>query len=65
MYISTPCVEPSSSVTKRQLVSVVAQIYDPLGWFSPAVMTPRMLAQKAWKSKAGWDEVLPNAILLT
>lgn len=64
LYISTPVVSPISTVTKRQLVSVMSRIFDPMGWFSPAVMTPRILAQAAWKLHQGWDEQLPKSILL-
>ncbi|GFS93915.1 DUF1758 domain-containing protein [Trichonephila clavipes] len=38
--------------TKRQLLSVIAQIFDPLGLFSPSVITLKIMLQELWKSKA-------------
>lgn len=64
LHISTPSDQPASTVTKRQLVSVMARVFDPLGWFSPAIMTLRMIVQEAWTLKVGWDKELPQAIFL-
>lgn len=66
MHVATPSPPPSSSsaLTKRQLVSIVAQIYDPMGWFGPTLIMPKVLAQQAWREKLAWDEPLPNKILL-
>ncbi|GFU99944.1 uncharacterized protein TNCV_3617101 [Trichonephila clavipes] len=38
--------------TKIQLLSVIAQIFDPLGLFSPSVITLKIMLQELWKSKA-------------
>lgn len=65
LHIATPSPSMLSANTKRQLVSIVAQIYDPMGWFTPTIIIPKTLAQRAWKDKLSWDEPLPNKILLT
>ncbi|GFW64664.1 DUF1758 domain-containing protein [Trichonephila clavipes] len=49
--------------TKRQLLSVIAQIFDPLGLFSPSVITLKVMLQELWKSKAFWDDLIPSSIL--
>ncbi|GFU23876.1 integrase catalytic domain-containing protein [Trichonephila clavipes] len=49
--------------TKRQLLSVIAQIFDPLGLFSPSVITLKIMLQELWKSKAFWDDPIPSSIL--
>ncbi|GFU60127.1 integrase catalytic domain-containing protein [Trichonephila clavipes] len=49
--------------TKRQLLSVIAQIFDPLGLFSPSVITLKIMLQELWKSKALWDDPIPSSIL--
>lgn len=64
LHISTPSDTPTSTVTKRQLVSLMARVFDPMGWFSPSIMTLRILVQSAWKRKIGWDTALPEAIFL-
>ncbi|GFW33175.1 uncharacterized protein TNCV_4699911 [Trichonephila clavipes] len=49
--------------TKRQLLSVIAQIFDPLGLFSPSIITLKIMLQELWKSKAFWDDPIPSSIL--
>ncbi|GFU85713.1 integrase catalytic domain-containing protein [Trichonephila clavipes] len=49
--------------TKRQLLSVIAQIVDPLGIFSSSVITLKIMLQELWKSKASWDDPMPSSIL--
>ncbi|GFW03549.1 integrase catalytic domain-containing protein [Trichonephila clavipes] len=49
--------------TKRQLLSVIAQIFDPLGLFSPSVITLKIMLKELWKSKALWDDPIPSSIL--
>ncbi|GFS65116.1 DUF1758 domain-containing protein [Trichonephila clavipes] len=49
--------------TKRQLLSVIAQIFVPLGLFSPSVITLKIMLQELWKSKAFWDDPIPSSIL--
>ncbi|CAL1678853.1 unnamed protein product [Lasius platythorax] len=46
----------SSKVTKRRILSTIAQIYDPLGLIGPVVMTCKQIMQELWKLSTGWDE---------
>ncbi|XP_049872391.1 uncharacterized protein LOC126371185 isoform X4 [Pectinophora gossypiella] len=43
-------------ITKRYLLSVTQQIFDPLGIVCPATVVPKRLLQKVWKRKFDWDE---------
>ncbi|OXA43068.1 Pro-Pol polyprotein [Folsomia candida] len=36
----------------------VQQIFDPMGFLSPATLVPKMLLQKTWETKMKWDEEL-------
>ena len=47
------------SLTKRGLVSDVAKTFDVLGWISPAILCMKILYQKLWALKVGWDEKIP------
>ena len=51
------------NVTKRALVSDVAKIFDALGWFSPTTVKMKILLQRVWEAKIGWDDVVPPIIL--
>lgn len=46
--------------TKRQLLSLVMSLYDPLGLISYYVIHAKCLLQDVWKTKIRWDEVLPD-----
>nr|XP_049703740.1 uncharacterized protein LOC110383544 [Helicoverpa armigera] len=52
--------EPKYLVTKRQVLSEVAKLYDPLGWIAPVVVNAKILIQKLWKSGLEWDDSLTN-----
>ncbi|GFT06684.1 uncharacterized protein TNCV_1852121 [Trichonephila clavipes] len=61
--IQVKVVHEENVKTKRQLLSVIAQILDPLGLFSPSVITFKIILQELWKSKASWDDLIPSSIL--
>lgn len=44
--------------TKRNVVSVIGQIYDPLGYLSPVTVTFKILMQAVCKTKVPWDQLL-------
>lgn len=48
-------------VTKRNVLSVIAQIYDPLGVLAPTTIIAKIFIQDVWKLKlGGWDDTLPS-----
>lgn len=49
------------SHTRRNLLSVVSSIYDPLGFLSPFTLPAKLLIQDLCRSKCGWDEEIPQA----
>lgn len=51
-----------SSVTKRTVLSDIAQIYDPLGLLGPCIVIGKIMMQKLWSLKLSWDEALPSDI---
>lgn len=48
--------ELQGEITKRKIVSYVAQLYDPIGYISPVTVRGRILIQHLWRSKIGWDD---------
>ncbi|KAH9635658.1 hypothetical protein HF086_001449 [Spodoptera exigua] len=48
--------------TKRSILSIVARIYDPLGWISPVVFAAKSLLQEMWRSNLSWDEAIPKEL---
>ena len=51
-----------SALTKRQLVSDVAKVFDALGWFAPTTVKMKILLQRVWESGVGWDDAVPAPI---
>lgn len=49
----------TNKVTKRQILSCIAQIFDPLGLLSPVTVTAKVILQKLWSLKISWDESIP------
>jgi len=49
--------------TKRQILSNIAKLFDPLGWAIPIVIRAKILMQQLWASKCDWDETVPTKIL--
>ena len=47
-------------LSKRSLLSQVSSLFDPLGLISPLVIRGKMLIQRAWSEKLGWDDPLPE-----
>ncbi|XP_075168937.1 uncharacterized protein LOC142241083 [Haematobia irritans] len=46
--------------TKRQVLSDVSRIFDPMGLLSPVVIQFKILLRELWSHKLSWDEPLPE-----
>lgn len=42
-------------ITKRHILSVIVQIYDPLGLLSPFIITGKIIIKCLWRLKTTWD----------
>ena len=43
----------------RKLLSLIASVYDSLGFVAPAVVTLKTLLQEVWQTGVSWDKNLP------
>jgi len=50
------------TTTKRQVLSAIAKLFDPLGLISPIIIKAKILMQELWTLRLGWDDPLPSAI---
>lgn len=55
----------TSHLNKRIMLSIISQIYDPLGLLSPAVIISKIILQKLWLSKIDWDTAVSRDIAVT
>ncbi|KAL0174874.1 hypothetical protein M9458_030842, partial [Cirrhinus mrigala] len=46
--------------TRRGILSVVASVYDPLGFLAPYILIGKRVLQEMCKRGVGWDELLPS-----
>ncbi len=49
------------SHTRRDLLSIVSSIYDPLRFLSPFTLPAKLLLQDLCRNKCGWNEEIPQA----
>ncbi|XP_024890929.1 uncharacterized protein LOC112466832 [Temnothorax curvispinosus] len=54
---------PSVPKTKRSILSLVAKIFDPLGWVTPVTINAKIFLQQLWQAKVEWDEALADKLL--
>ena len=55
-------VKQEEVVTRKDMLKIIASMYDPLGLVSPCIVTGRMLFQEVTRLKLGWEEVVPDHI---
>lgn len=50
-----------SKITKREVLSDIAKLFDPIGWLSPATIVAKIFIQSLWMIKdLNWDTNLPK-----
>ncbi|XP_035232515.1 uncharacterized protein LOC118204289, partial [Stegodyphus dumicola] len=49
-------IKEKSSYTKRDILSTIARLYDPLGLIGPVITKAKIFLQKLWVQKLSWDE---------
>ncbi|GFW39987.1 uncharacterized protein TNCV_5116701 [Trichonephila clavipes] len=48
-----------SSYTKRDVLSTIANIFDPVGLMTPVISKAKIFLQRLWRSKLEWNDLLP------
>ena len=55
-HVTTPEFKTNQPSPKRYVSSIIAKIFDMLGWYSPAALPAKLLLQELWKMKVSWDD---------
>ncbi|XP_072944068.1 uncharacterized protein [Epargyreus clarus] len=55
-------IEPLEKITKRHILSVISQIFDPLGLVTPCIIEAKLIMQKLWIARCEWDDVVSTEI---
>ncbi|CAB0004889.1 unnamed protein product [Nesidiocoris tenuis] len=53
---------PPQSSTKRSILSVIARLYDPLGYLAPVIFLAKSIFQHTWRADTTWDSEVPSEI---
>ncbi|XP_039309629.1 uncharacterized protein LOC113004665 [Solenopsis invicta] len=49
-------------ITKRNILSEIAKIYDPLGLLGPVILYAKKMMQDVWRCGLHWDESVPQNV---
>ncbi|XP_022827330.1 uncharacterized protein LOC111357037 isoform X1 [Spodoptera litura] len=52
----------TEKATKRHILSIIAQIFDPVGLVVPCIVEAKIIMQQLWLAKCSWDELVPAHI---
>ena len=52
-------------ITKRFILSVISQIFDPLGLIGPVIIRAKIMLQSLWQLKIDWDDPIPEDLKLS
>ena len=62
--LSNPGLELGNKVmTKRFMLSLISQFFDPLGLFLPVTVEGKILMRDTWARKLEWDQQLPSDLV--
>ena len=61
-YTFSP-IDQSPRITKRQVLSSVAKLFDPAGWLAPIVIRAKILMQRLWLEGLEWDDDISHESL--
>ena len=48
--------------TKRDVLKLIASLFDPLGFVAHYAVKARILFQRIWRAGTTWDEIIPDAL---
>lgn len=48
--------------TKREILSTIARLFDPMGWVAPVIIAAKIIMQQLWRCKCDWDETIPPLV---
>ena len=53
----------NTTPTKRNVLKIIASVYDPIGFLSPITIQLKLLFQEICVSEVQWDNVLPDELV--
>ena len=50
------------TINKRTVLSLIARLFDPIGFITPVIITGKILFQELWSLGIEWDTALPDEL---
>ena len=57
-----PTIQLKVTITKRDVLSMIAAIFDPLGYFCSVIIKVKIFMQQLWEKNMSWDDPLPTSL---
>ncbi|UYV84344.1 hypothetical protein LAZ67_X001901, partial [Cordylochernes scorpioides] len=57
--------EKTSVTTKREMLSFIAKLEDPLRWLAPVLVTGKIMVQRLWITGLHWDDPMDESLIET
>lgn len=54
---------PHSRCNKRSILSLIARLFDPLGFLAPVILYAKLFIRQLWSIHLDWDADPPNSIV--
>lgn len=61
-HYSTEPIQFRETWTKRNILSEIAKIFDPIGLSGPTILHAKIIMQNVWRCSLQWDESVPQTI---
>lgn len=55
-------IQSKKTITKRHILSIISQIFDPLGLVGPCIVEAKLIMQRLWIEQTSWDEEVNEEI---
>ena len=56
-----PTIQLKVTITKRDVLSMIIAIFDPLGYLCPVIIKAKIFMQQLWEKNMSWDDPLPTS----
>ncbi|XP_055944329.1 uncharacterized protein LOC129975296 [Argiope bruennichi] len=50
----------NNNYSKREVLSVIARLFDPLGLISPIITSAKIFLQRLWQQRLNWNDTIPQ-----